>query len=436
MQQQPFLDRINQQYFDGQLSSNQLQFLSSLDINNQEAVAFAEAVMANMKRVSLPPKDIAELVFWELGSIVPKILPNAWGGIVPPITFPNRHVLIEKYMAHNQWKSLSDGATVLDIGCGFPPLTSADMAARFPSVNFIGADPSFGKYTVSDAEGNYACILEDGSLKYMQPANISTHHWNDVFDDLESTKSKFLGMFRQLLSYLPATESPTESESFAMDGMQITRNPLRQYARANLSFMQEGIGSDALPGNLDMIRCMNVLLYFDPPFRAYALAWAAEHLKEGGLFICGLNYAQSVNCRFSVYQKHHGKMVLREFAFSLDNIRPSEIVTFYNFRSDDFEQDNLMNLVALLRGDNHFMQSFNIGFDSLLEQNKICSRKPDGYLGFIDVSAPPGELQLSMQRTTLQLGDAFGQQAASVLQSAGLKAWVNEIGFVGVGLPG
>lgn len=63
MQQQPFLDRINQQYFDGQLSSNQLQFLSSLDINNQEAVAFAEAVMANMKRISLPPKTLPSWCF-------------------------------------------------------------------------------------------------------------------------------------------------------------------------------------------------------------------------------------------------------------------------------------------------------------------------------------------------------------------------------------
>jgi hypothetical protein len=306
------------------------------------------------------------------------------------------------------------------------------MAARFPSVNIIGADPSFGKYTVSDAEGNYACILEDGSLKYMQPANISTHQWNDVFDDLEATKSKFLGMFRQLLPHLPAAESPNHSDTFLQEGMRIERNPLHQYVRANLTFMQEGIGSNALPYNLDMIRCMNVLLYFDPPFRAYTLAWAAEHLKEGGLFICGLNYAQSVNCRFSVYQKQNGTMVHREFAFSLDNIRPAEIVPFYNFREDDFEQQNLMKYVAILRSDEHFMQPFNAVFDNLLEQNHICSRKQDGYLGFIDVSAPVGQLQLNMQRTATQLSEGFGKQAAAVL-SSGYNAWVNEVGFIAVG---
>ena len=48
---------------------------------------------------------------------------------------------------------------------------------------------------------------------------------------------------------------------------------------------------------------MNVLIYFDPAFRENTLKWATLRLKDGGLFICGLNFAQSVNSRLSIYQK-------------------------------------------------------------------------------------------------------------------------------------
>jgi len=430
-----FSAAANQKYFNGHLSQNQLLFLSELDSGNSEAVEFAEGVLSRMKRIHLDAKDIPELLFWETGSIIPKILPGAWGGIVPPITFPNRHIKVEEYMGKNKWNSLQPGNTVLDMGCGFPPLTAIDLSKYFPEVNIIGADPSFGKYTVTDKDGNYACLLEDGNLKYLQPANISSSQWNDVFDDLEETKKRFLNLFQQLKIVLPEQEDPETFEERKVNGNTIVRNPLRKYSSANLRFEEQGIGSNSLPKNLDMIRCMNVLLYFDPAFRNETLQWAAIHLKEGGLFICGLNYSHSVNCRFSVYQKQNGKMQLVEFTFSIENIRPYEMVTFFSFRDDDFEQDQLLKHAGLIRSNERFMKEFNPALDHLLQQNKICRLKEDGYLSFIDTNLPPLQLQLSMRQTSDELSNLFAAKAVDVLKQSGKDAWVNEIGFISVRNP-
>ncbi len=428
-----FLTGINQKYFHGELSDAQLSYLNDLDADNVEAIEFAEGVFARMQRIGISSKDSAEFIFMEIGNVIPKILPGAWGGIVPPITFINRHVLIEDYLEKNQWRPLIAGNRVLDMGCGFPPYTAVDLARRFPKVDFIGADPSFGKYTITDKEGNYACINEDGSLKYLQPGNVSNSQWTDVFRDLGATKQRFREMFLHLEKQLPGQESKGSFEEFNEEGQKIVRNPLRKYATNNLYFVQQGIGSDVFPKDLDMIRCMNVLMYFDPAFRKNALSWASRHLKEGGLFICGLNYAESLNCRFSVYQKQDGMMRFREFAFSIENIRPMQIVPYFAFRNEDFEQDQLMEHVALIRRDADFMKIFNSTFDKLLEQHAVCKRKIDGYLGMSDTSLPRGVLQLNMVKACRPLAKELAGAAVKVLNDNGRKAWVNEIGFIAVG---
>ena len=319
------------------------------------------------------------------------------------------------------------------MGCGFPPYTAIDLARRFPKVDFIGADPSFGKYTITDQEGNYACINEDGSLKYLQQGNVSNSQWTDVFKNLEVTKQWFSEMFLRLEKQLPDQESKESFEEFQGGGQTIVRNPLRKFTSANLHFVQQGIGSDVFPKDLDMIRCMNVLLYFDPAFRKNALSWASRHLKEEGLFICGLNYAESLNCRFSVYQKQDGIMRFREFALSIENIRPMQIVPYFAFRNEDFEQDQLMEHVALIRRNADFMKIFNSTFDKLLELHGVCKRKMDGCLGMSDTSLPRGVIQLNMVKACRPLAMEHACAAVKVLKDNGRKAWVNEIGFIAVG---
>ncbi|MFQ5704526.1 MAG: hypothetical protein ACE5HT_10950 [Gemmatimonadales bacterium] len=99
----------------------------------------------NMKRARIEAHDFSQFLAWAVGSVVSKFLPGAWGGAIPPVTQPGRHATIDEYMAQSQWRSLEPGSTLLDIGCGFPPVTTADTARRFPEVDVVGADPSFGR---------------------------------------------------------------------------------------------------------------------------------------------------------------------------------------------------------------------------------------------------------------------------------------------------
>jgi hypothetical protein len=71
----------------------------------------------------------------------------------------------------------------------------------------------------------------------------------------------------------------------------------------------------------------------------------------------------------------------------------------------------------------------------LLLQNKICRRKEDGYLGFIDTNLPPLQLQLNMRQTSDEMSKLFAAKAVDVLKQSGKNAWVNEIGFISIGNP-
>ncbi len=429
-----FIESVNAKYFAGELSPLQIALLQDLDPNNTEAVEFVEHAMARMKRIEVSAKDSAALLFWEMASIWPNILPGAWQGIVPPITFSNRHILLEYYMEKNQWCPLTPGSQVLDMGCGFPPLTAIDLAKRFPEVTIIGADLSFGKYTLSDPDDNYACILADETIKYLQPASGKTNQWRRIFEDLNAARHQFAEKFLELKRDLPEKEKENDFEEVLRDGWSLVRNPMRKYARQNLSFIEKAIGDDVFSTSLDMIRCMNVLLYFDPAFRIRALDWASRHLKEGGLFFCGLNWSESINSRISVYQKEQGIMQLKEFSFATENIRPMEGVPYFSFRDDDFDQEQLLQHVDMIRKDKPFMDKLNPGFDTILSQNAVCGRDEAGYLGFPDPAFSPQQLLINMSRSCAQLSQQFAEKAVAVLKELGKKAWVNEIGFISVGI--
>jgi len=77
------------------------------------------------------------------------------------------------------------------------------------------------------------------------------------------------------------------------------------------------IGSEQL-GNVDVVRCFNVLGYYDDGFRTSALGWLEGILREGGLVFCGANVGRSAACRYFVYQKVDGRLLAREFAFGVE----------------------------------------------------------------------------------------------------------------------
>jgi hypothetical protein len=176
---------------------------------------------------------------------------------------------------------------------------------------------------------------------------------------------------------------------------------------------------------------MNVLIYFDRPFRDEALRWAAPLLVEDGLFICGMNWTKSSHARYCVYRKESGRLVPREFAFGIENVRPIEFIAWYTLHDDDPDALLLAELVGELRSDDDFRRGFDERLDALLAEVGMCPRGPDGYLGGLPEDATPGEL---VERLTTLLdrlrASGLTDSAVKVLRAAGREAWRNCVGDV------
>ena len=71
-----------------------------------------------MKISNFSGKDFSHYLAWILGAIVPKILPGAWGGIVPPITSADRHQKIDEYIQLKLYDPSTAETRLIDLGCG------------------------------------------------------------------------------------------------------------------------------------------------------------------------------------------------------------------------------------------------------------------------------------------------------------------------------
>jgi hypothetical protein len=353
---------------------------------------------------------------------------EAWQGVIPPFTLDGRHRKIDDYIERHAWFRANPSGTLLDVGCGFPPVTTVETAARFPSWQVIGADPALPHYLIWDEHGDYALYDEGGSLQYFQGGKgRSLAVWNDP----ESARVYFSGLLHQLLSELPVSGS--ETIDLARNGCtQLVQNPVRQYERPNLSLRSGRIGALDVQ-DVHIIRCFNVLFYFDHHFRRRALDWFASVLCDSGLLICGVNGFHSTRCRYTVHRKVRKRLAEEEFGFSLDNVRPLGGISWSAFHDDDEETDRLATLIGTIRADNTFRRDFDARLDALLDEHGLFTRNDKGYL----VELPSEMLPEQREKRQFEIGEqldkeGYVEKAAAVLRRAGHTAWRNNTGHVAV----
>ncbi len=209
------------------------------------------------------------------------------------------------------------------------------------------------------------------------------------------------------------------------------RDALTGFERGNLSFIRASFG-EALPA-ADAVRCMNVLIYYGSGFRACAESWLAGILRPGGLFLCGANGWESVESRYSVYRNEGGRLAAREFAFSLDNVRPFSGVPWFTLHDSDRETRMLAKLVGLLRSDESFRRDFDTSLDRLLRDSHILDRDPNGRLRTPPAPIPAQEWRPAYTQVLASLeAEGFVDRAVSVLKAAGLRAWRNVAGHAAI----
>ena len=423
--------RWNDQYFAGQLSQAALSLMHSPDTVNDEASALVERALRWCKRARIEARDLTLFQAWSFGRLFPKLVPSAWGGLIPPVTREGRHRKIDEYVSRTPWRAENTAGTFLDIGCGLPPTTTVDTARRFPDWQVIGVDPQFHPYLLTDASGDYACLDGEGNAVYFQPSIPDIASWDALFADKPAAKARFENIAASLRGPLDGFAG-TGPAAVEFKGMRLEKDPMRRFEKANMRLVRGGLGTvDAC--NVDVARCFNVLVYYDTAVRAHALDWLSGVLRPGGVFICGMDWVGTSVARYTVYRNEGAQLIEKEFAFSVDNVRPVGPVTCLAFCDGDYETERLAELVAALRSDESFRSRYDLTLDRILRDLEFCARDESGCLGGAPAALPAEEFERRFIAIEERLAAAALTEAAiDTLRRQGMDAWKNCVGHIAV----
>ena len=324
---------------------------------------FIRRMLGLMKKAGQTPVDIRPSAMWELSTTLPSILSGTPDGQIPSITAPGRHLAFDRYVKKSWEAGQREPGVLVDLGCGFPPFTAMDTMKNLPDWEVIGIDPGLKGYLVSDPDGHHACLDPEGNLLYFQ-AKMGSVGVEELYRDPEASKTRFKNAFNRL-EKMRKTRTAGSGPAVYADGWTLIHEPAAYYEGGKLGFIKEDLERSE-PPPADVVRAMNLLLYFRPEERRRLMAGAEKTLVEGGLFLAGTNQVTGAYRRYYVYQKEDGRLKPAEFAFSLDMLKPFSVMPWYTLHDEDPEAGLLAELAGLLRRDKDFWPDFSRRVDGLL----------------------------------------------------------------------
>ena len=393
-----------------------------------DARGVALRLLALMKRSGCAATEFNAQMIWLLAAVTPSMLPAAWGGHIPPLTSSGRHRKLDAYVHHRIRLADNNGRPLfVDLGCGFPPVTAVDTANALPDWSVCGVDRSFHRYVLYDADGRYACFNRDGVFQYVQSPG------KPLDDTPEKVRTHFQSLFADLR---PLLDAPRDGRSakVAKDGCQLVGDHVRDFERENLTFVKADIDALQLPP-AQFVRCMNMLLYFSKGDRERMLTAMGALLDENGLMMTGFNHPFGIYARYAVYARDAAGIRPREFAFSMDNLRPLGIGPWLTLVEDDREAALLADLTGAIRADRTFWSDFTRRVDALRAQFGIGTRSLDGFLQFTEETRTASPLVVTQKTTALwqqMATEGYAAAAVAALERAGYKAWINAVGDIAV----
>jgi len=421
-------------YLDFELPDHFLEQLPEGRLSD-EADRFICRTLGLMKEAGFSAFDVTPLMVRQLTAIVPHYLPSSWNGKIPPLTAPGRHRKLDGYIKKSLPKESRKKRVLLDIGCGIPPLTTVDSAEMLSGWKIIGVDSAFAEFILYDSEENYGCFSPAGEILYLQ-SNL-WHGSRFYSDNPESARSHFSQLFQALRAELAPPAAAKKSTSVEKEGNRLIHNHIADFESDNVQFLKADIRELKIP-LVDAARCMNVLIYHPGDARKQVRAAMTNLLEKDGLLMVGTNNLFGLSCRYTVYQRDEKNLRPREFSFSLDNLRPHDILPWYALQEDDEEVLCLARLTRLIRSDRSFWNRFQRRVDRLLADASIYHRDTNGFLKLVegDSAVSPTSLQQRVESIWKQLDEeGYTHEVAALLQSAGLHRWVNCVGDIAV-IPG
>ncbi len=396
-----------------------------------QARQFILRMLALMKRASHPVTEFNPHVIQMLSDFVPNALPSAWGGRIPPITNPGRHAKLDEYVAKQKWPPGNGRPVFIDLGCGFPPVTTGDTARNMPDWRIYGVDRSFARHVLYDADGHYACFNRDGEYLYFQ--GTMKRSGRALSQHRDSTRALFEKRFAELCPRLEASDGET-SQTVEKDGVRLVRDHIRDFETDNLTFIESEIeGVKAPPARV--VRCMNVLLYFEPAVRESMMASIGALLDDDGLVISGTNQFTGRSSRYFVHRKDASGVTLLEFTFSLSCLRPVGVMPWYSIHENDPEVERLAELTGAIRADPVFWPEFNRRVDALFEKHGIFRRGEDGFNHPMEevLTMPLNVITDKIAALWRRIdAEGFTDGAVDALARAGFDAWKNPIDDIAV----
>lgn len=397
----------------------------------KDAQALIHRMLALMQRARYPVTDFNFFLIQMLATMVPGVLPCSWGGRIPPLTVPGRHRKLDVYIAAQDWPQTEMPPVFVDLGCGFPPVTTVDTAGMFPNWKVFGVDRFFADYVVYDSEGHYACFDAGGRYHYFQPR--MTPEGMAMYAEPAATRAHFETLIEELLPLLP-NPSGDASDTVSRNAHRLVRHQIREFETGNLAFVEADIDTLELPP-AQVVRCMNVLVYFAAPVRKKMLPRVAALLGEDGLLIAGTS-GFGIDARYSVYRKVGDALVPREFAFGIENLRSLGIMPYFTVREEDNEASLLAQLMGAIRADPSYWPALSSRVDTLLAQEGISRRGPDGFLQPPPEEIPRTEIRRRMAALWRQIvKERFLKGALETLTRAGYTAWENAAGDIAIRPP-
>ncbi|MEO7275498.1 MAG: hypothetical protein ABIX28_20730 [Vicinamibacterales bacterium] len=425
-----FAGRMNATYFAGGLAVEVLDRISALPVDREDARAFVERMFRSMHGAGFAATEVSLLQADILAALLSRLLPGNWEGRVPPITIAGRHGKLDQLVA----QTAADDAlprTLIDVACGFPPLTTVDTATTLAGWQVTGVDRSLPAYLVNDPHGNYAVFDGDGRATYFQPLVPSADNWTTLLRDWEASRQRFERLLQALLAERVRLGGPDRVEH---DGATLEVQPVHAYAHDRLRFVAADLADAHLPP-AGVVRCCNMLMYFNRAFRTAALAQLADLLEPNGLLVCGSDWIFTTEARYFTYRKRDGRLADCEFAFSLDNVAPLGILPWYTLNDDDVEIEVLMRLVGILRADRRFIDRFLEAADAIRAELGLPSRVSGRTAAPAIHNASPADLWILSARHSERLAEAFGAAAVEALGRQGLEARINSVGHIAVVMP-